>query len=226
MADTKLSALTELAATPADADEVYIRDVSEAAADESKRITIANLLAGGAADFPMKSVVAITRWTMPGWYISGTTPGTTGGSAGRIFYTPIFVEETTTYIRIGIEVTTGVATTADLRIFNWDNGLPGSLVLAAGTVDVTSTGKKEIVISQQLTRGYYFLALRCGAASVGLTASQLSPAPVPPIAGTTTTGQPKVQNVIPSVVDAYADPAPAPDTVMTVNKAFVILREN
>ncbi len=46
MADTKLSALTELAVTPADTDEVYIRDVSEAAADESKRITIANLLAG------------------------------------------------------------------------------------------------------------------------------------------------------------------------------------
>lgn len=48
MADTKLSALTELAATPASDDEVYIRDVSEAAADESKRITIANLLAGAA----------------------------------------------------------------------------------------------------------------------------------------------------------------------------------
>ena len=48
MADTKLSALTELAATPADTDEVYIRDVSEAAANESKRITIANLLAGSA----------------------------------------------------------------------------------------------------------------------------------------------------------------------------------
>jgi len=46
MADTKLSALVELAATPADTDEVYIRDVSEAAADESKRITVANLIAG------------------------------------------------------------------------------------------------------------------------------------------------------------------------------------
>lgn len=46
MADTKLSALTELATTPASNDEVYIRDVSEAAATESKRITIANLLAG------------------------------------------------------------------------------------------------------------------------------------------------------------------------------------
>ena len=31
---------------PADGDEVYIRDVSEAAAQESKRITIVNLLAG------------------------------------------------------------------------------------------------------------------------------------------------------------------------------------
>ena len=45
MADAKLSALTELAATPATGDEVYIRDVSEDASDESKRITLANLMA-------------------------------------------------------------------------------------------------------------------------------------------------------------------------------------
>ena len=45
MADRKLSELTELAATPASGDEVYIRDVSEAAAAESKRITVANLIA-------------------------------------------------------------------------------------------------------------------------------------------------------------------------------------
>lgn len=44
MADTKLSELTELATTPATDDELYIRDVSEEAAAESKRITIANLL--------------------------------------------------------------------------------------------------------------------------------------------------------------------------------------
>jgi hypothetical protein len=43
MADTKLSALTELAATPASDDELYIRDVSEAGVAESKRITVANL---------------------------------------------------------------------------------------------------------------------------------------------------------------------------------------
>jgi hypothetical protein len=50
MADTKLSALTELAATPATGDEIYIRDISESAADESKRITIANLQGGVLAD--------------------------------------------------------------------------------------------------------------------------------------------------------------------------------
>lgn len=47
MADVKLSALTELAAAAAVGDELYIRDISEAAADESKRITTANLINGG-----------------------------------------------------------------------------------------------------------------------------------------------------------------------------------
>ena len=43
MADTKLSALTELAVAPATGAELYIRDVSEATADESKRITMATI---------------------------------------------------------------------------------------------------------------------------------------------------------------------------------------
>ncbi len=46
MADTKLSALTELAAAPAEADEIYIRDESEAPSAESKRITLTNLRLG------------------------------------------------------------------------------------------------------------------------------------------------------------------------------------
>ncbi len=46
MADQKLSELIELSTIPASGDEVYIRDVSEAAANESRRITVANLLGG------------------------------------------------------------------------------------------------------------------------------------------------------------------------------------
>lgn len=45
MADSKLSSLTQLAAAPAGGDWVYIVDISEPATDQSKRITIANLLA-------------------------------------------------------------------------------------------------------------------------------------------------------------------------------------
>lgn len=41
--DTKLSALTELAAPPATGDDIYIRDISENAAEQSKRITMANI---------------------------------------------------------------------------------------------------------------------------------------------------------------------------------------
>lgn len=48
MADTKLSALTALAVSPATGDELYIRDISEAAANESKKITADDLMFGGA----------------------------------------------------------------------------------------------------------------------------------------------------------------------------------
>lgn len=48
--DSKLSALTELAVAPATDDEIYIRDISEAAVDESKRITWSNLFLN--ADLP------------------------------------------------------------------------------------------------------------------------------------------------------------------------------
>ncbi len=60
MADNKLSALTELAATPAVDDEVYIRDVSEAAADESKRITIANLLPSAVAGATAGNLIVVS----------------------------------------------------------------------------------------------------------------------------------------------------------------------
>ncbi len=43
MADQKLSALPSIGEAPAEADEVYLRDVSEAGTDQRKRLTTANL---------------------------------------------------------------------------------------------------------------------------------------------------------------------------------------
>ena len=174
-----------------------------------------------AADYPMKQKPAITRWVIPGWFSIGSQSNI-AATAGRIYYIPIFVEEATTYIRIGVNVGTAVAGTADLRIFNWGAGLPTSLVLSAGTVDTGTTGAKEITISQTLNRGYYFLAVRCSAAPslYGLSYA------IPPVSGINDSLAVQPKLVIPYVAAAYADPAPAPTALTTQNYAFVMLREN
>lgn len=177
-----------------------------------------------AADYPGKLKPAITRWVRPGWYADGAISYV--NVANRIYYVPIFVEETTTYTRIAVWVGAAAAGSCDLRIFNWSNGVPGSLVLSAGTVDTGTTGHKEIVISQQLTRGYYFLAYRCTSAS-SFRGPQPASAIKPPVAGLfTTTLSDSPLFVIPYVDAVYDDPAPAPTGIDEPHKACVHLREN
>lgn len=90
----------------------------------------------------------------------GTIAATTL-TLGRCYYAAFPVYRVGTFDRIGIEVTTGGSATCALRlgIYNGAGGVPTSVLLDAGTVDGTTTGAKEITISQTLARGYYFLAL-------------------------------------------------------------------
>ncbi len=176
-----------------------------------------------AADFPMKMKPALARYVMPGWYISSTA--TRVIPINKIYYTPIFVEETTTYIRILIQVQAFAAGNADLRIFNWDNGVPGALVLSAGTVSTGTNGVKEITISQELTRGYYFLAIRCDATPT-LIGPDFEKALSPPLAGLSTGWTFVKYMTCLSESAAYSDPAGAPTSGETVIHAFVYLREN
>lgn len=165
----------------------------------------------------------IARWVTPGWSCDATRIDMVP-AANRIYYIPIFVSEPTTYIRIGIDVQAGVAGTCDLRIFNWGNGVPGSLILSAGNVDTTAPGLKEITISQLLILGHYFLAARCTAApTVRSLQSDLSA--TPPVSGCYAT-MPHYTFVVMYVDAAYADPAPAPTAVTYHGYAFVRLREN
>jgi len=175
------------------------------------------------ADFPMKLKPAITRWVQPCW-LSANYLEVIAPTADRIYYMPIFVSETTTYIRIGVYVAVASKGTCDLRIFNWDNGLPSTLVLSCGTVDTGTIGAKEIVISQQLTRGYYFLAYRfTGTPTMrGIHYSTLL-VPVPGIAQ----GIDQYYRDIILYADApYADPAPTPTGAENVFYTFAYLREN
>ena len=59
MSDTKLSDLPELAAAPAATDEIYVRDVSEVAGAESKRLTITNLFTSPTLVTPVVDQLAV-----------------------------------------------------------------------------------------------------------------------------------------------------------------------
>lgn len=81
-------------------------------------------------------------------------------AAGYGYWTPFPVERDVTLDRIGVEITTaGASTVLRMGIYADDGGSPGSLVLDAGTVDASSTGWKEITISQALTAGRVWLCL-------------------------------------------------------------------
>lgn len=87
MADQKLSALTELATTPASNDELYIRDEGETPANESKRITVANLIdakavsaveAAGLTFDENKGIILDASLSADGKYSGFTEAGTAG----------------------------------------------------------------------------------------------------------------------------------------------------
>lgn len=91
---------------------------------------------------------------------TGTTVSSQTTAGGRMYASPIMFRQAKTLDRIACNIGTGAAGNARLGIYNHDvtTGLPGSLLLDAGTVDVSTTGGKEIVISQALAaRTLYWL---------------------------------------------------------------------
>ncbi len=115
------------------------------------------------------------------------TPGTVAGAAfqasGRCHYTPVVVPRTLTFDRIAIHLTVE-ATTGTVRLgihaSNAAGDGPGALILDAGTVSIASgsggAAPREITISQELTRGIYWLS--CQPEYTGTpSAAQLSSAP-------------------------------------------------
>ena len=174
-------------------------------------------------DYPKSQEPAWDKWLIPGWYYTVVT--TTVANVGNIYYIPIFVSATKTYTRICCNVTTGAAGNADLRIFAWNNGVPGALILSAGTVDTAAAAHKEIVINITLKRGYYYLAIRCTAAPT-LAGPDKASAVVPPVPGQGRVAIVEYPSkyVIPRSNAAYADPAPAPDSMAEANYAFVYLK--
>ena len=161
-----------------------------------------------------------TNWVIPGHDFHAMT--TQALVQHELYYIPIFIERSITFVRIGIHVTSagGGGTVARLGIYNStfdaDSQLkPDTLESDSGTITVASTGEKEITIARTLDKGFYFLAVSTDANTTTLAvvdAASRSHIPVSPSHATINSGG----LIIPSVTladgaAALADPATAPD---------------
>ena len=114
--------------------------------------------AGGVSDFPYYTSPCVNAGL-----------GTIAAVVDTIYAMPFLVGETITADRIAIDVNgIGTATAARLGIYNNGNRIPTTLLLDAGTVDVTLSGFKEITISQALTGGklYWLVFLQNGTSTI------------------------------------------------------------
>jgi hypothetical protein len=145
-------------ATPVDADEIPL--VDSAASNVLKKLTWANLKATLKTYFDTLYGCQVYTFASGLYYtvLSSPSDGATAFTQNNIFGTYFPVSVTTTFDRIGIEVTAAIASsTVRLGIFRCVGGVPTTRVLDAGTIDSSTTGAKEITISQSLTPGLYIL---------------------------------------------------------------------
>ena len=154
-------------------------------------------------------------YRLPGW-TSGGSASFLWATGGGIIYIPIFVEEDSTYDRIGLRVNVipgGGGEVLEIRSFQWEEGVPTVLIADYGSVAVDTIGIKQIVISQYFPRGYYFLAVRNTAVPGNLDLESFNPAVgfSPPTSGISSGPGLGAQYVVLTKTAAWADPATAPD---------------
>lgn len=89
-----------------------------------------------------------------------TATGTIMQSAWQ-YFVPYVVEEPHTFIGLGLNVTTAGAAGAIIRfgLYQDNNGIPGALIVDAGTVAADTTGFKAVTISAMLAPGLYWTSV-------------------------------------------------------------------
>jgi hypothetical protein len=100
-----------------------------------------------------------------------TAAGTLAVAANTLYAMPFTVRQHQLWTKLGCTVTTaGTGVFAYLGVYRMENGIPTSLVLDAGAVGLTTTGTKEITISQPLPSGTYALVLLANASGATVRA--------------------------------------------------------
>ncbi|MGZ6852658.1 MAG: hypothetical protein ACXVGB_00590 [Mycobacteriaceae bacterium] len=135
---------------------------------------------------------------------------------------PFWVPAAQTFDRIGCQVTTGAASAlVRLLIYADSSDLPsGAPLLDAGTIDASTTGYKEITISQALPAGQVWLAAHIEGAGCSVSRGNL--------ADRTLQGYPNLTDAVTSVtLGAFVDSAtvnPLPAVAGQVPAIRVVLR--
>ena len=97
-----------------------------------------------------------------GYYYPNTTiapSGTLTTTADRLYCQPFYIHETHTFTRIGLYFDASGSGNARVGIYNWEDGLPTTLLLDAGAVAFSANSQVDATISQSLAAGVYGLAV-------------------------------------------------------------------
>jgi len=98
-------------------------------------------------------------WTTGALYKSASITSTSAATLNNLMVAPIYVPNTVTAISLTVNISS-VTTSGTLRlgIYNsGSNGQPSTLLLDAGTANITTAGNVAITISQSLTPGWYWV---------------------------------------------------------------------
>ena len=118
--------------------------------DPSDTITIA--ATGGAGQFV--SWITGRYYDISNHVMASAAPANVNIFSNALVASPLWVPGTHSVDRIGVEVTSAAGGNARLGIYaSGSDGNPGSLVLDAGAVSTSTTGGKELTISQSLSGG-------------------------------------------------------------------------
>lgn len=115
---------------------------------------------GGGTDFKVGAIPRTGQWYRGNF---GPVGSNLTLVLNRLYFSVFRLGADTTFDRIGIDVAIAAAATGVGRLGIWASdaagGLPGTLILDAGTVVTDSTGAKQATISQLLAKGVYWLGL-------------------------------------------------------------------
>lgn len=165
---------------PADSATVKIKVVAGATTEATAQVIVDRVFVGtgnqphdvAVRPTPIAALSPGLRKFRPArWYTTDPhTVGTATVTAGWAFCHPFYVPVSQAFTAIAAEITTAaVGATLQVGVYSADTyDQPSALMFTAGTIDASTTGVKELAITQTLTPGWYWIGTLALGANIGV----------------------------------------------------------